>query len=650
MTRFLHKIGDAAMDANPIVLAKFLGVSIEGKGHIVTEFALGHIAKRKAAKAPLDSLDQGSDLRVGLVNLCRLLDFKINVAGCLSRAVWAVSELELMRRTSRGRKAMVTLKVTLPESRHSLLEYKRSLEDLAKTAKAEEDAGGFSESTIRKVAIAWELAPRRVENFVRVMRDLENEWVEALEHGAEKAVVLSEADKDEEHQRLKHSLEALDQGINLVQTVGEVLGNVPEEHVKTAAFGLSVGGSVCEAGKAVVDKMAMSIEADRMVDRYRESNRNIYADLDADPYVVAKRLADKRKSEIEIALTLTKPVWTVASSFMPSPVGEVWPRICDTILDSVEAYNKTRLALAKREFEAGAPDVQEVLLRNFGEDYKELLKEKARGNVFSVLNPFRLLTETAVDLLTERIVKCVFQYLPPEPAELFDGATLRNAVADIVEASIQSPYLVLQVDSARFAPPLRDNQGRRVETVLSDVKDLDTRAYQYVRLEGGLLGRLYREDETFEDLGVDDELSAPLSILPTTDDRNRRITSIYPDTLRDHPTLGYEVFKAKIDKVIGWLEVAAPHRFTPDQRDDVLTSWRMRSITATGYTVLFAGRKVRDVAGTWYRPFPGKENYLFVGADGTREWASGPDVTGDGGKRVSDVIRRVDVREGYEDL
>ncbi|MEU4240056.1 hypothetical protein [Actinoplanes sp. NPDC026619] len=63
--------------------------------------------------------------------------------------------------------------------------------------------------------------------------------------------------------------------------------------------------------------------------------------------------------------------------------------------------------------------------------------------------------------------------------------------------------------------------------------------------------------------------------------------------------------------------------FTPSDpldHDHAMTKWRKRILHRDGYTMVGA-KGAEMVRGRWYRPWPAKQTYLFVGDDGKAAWA-----------------------------
>jgi hypothetical protein len=103
-----------------------------------------------------------------------------------------------------------------------------------------------------------------------------------------------------------------------------------------------------------------------------------------------------------------------------------------------------------------------------------------------------------------------------------------------------------------------------------------------------------------------------------------RVVDVDPSTAR--PVKGVESVWATVEypglgRLRGWLGEEAPHQFDPLQPAEIEDwSWRLLSGADRDSAFTEVGGDV--VRGTWHKPWPDGEYYLFIDDDGRRHWAA----------------------------
>ena len=478
--------------------------------------------------------------------------------------------------------------------------------------------------------------------------------LEALRDQVLRAWVLKHPDKVSK--RVKKALVVADQGINFVDFGSEVMGYVPEEHVQMASQITGAAAEGMHAGKAVADVAIKEWDQKRQVENVKTTKvlGIEYIMLDEDPLMVAERLAKKRVEEVELAVALTRPIFVVAGIFVPDvPIfGNLKPaavheRVCQVVVTAVDRYQKKRLDEARAKLRAlededklNEESTNKVWAQEFGKKALDNLVDEVKDNVFSVLNPFELLTDAIIQTLLDAVVDAIVKSLPPDPAQIVNGSTLEGAVNRILETRYGHLKIVLEpVRQKHIAATLtHDELGRPVQAILSRLQEDDLGEYVVARIEGvDQIGRLYvNEPHPFR---VNPDNDRDYAAAPTTG--RVPIPGVpvgqpisFDEVLLDQSRQGDEGVqecKARYREVWGFVRLDARHLFTPTEPDGgSIGVWRDRFIAPDGwYPKDQRGKAAALVAGSWYRPWQDKGHYLFAPASGDGyEWAEALDKAG----------------------
>jgi hypothetical protein len=276
--------------------------------------------------------------------------------------------------------------------------------------------------------------------------------------------------------------------------------------------------------------------------------------------------------------------------------------------------------------------------------FGEALRNEFKQDLFKILNPLNALKAVAgaaVSSLGTSIATLIWEHLPIDPGQAVDGATLKAQLDELAEKLVSGMPKRDEAFAAKVAAeekaaerPTVDKDGKAVEKVLSGVLvDDDGKAHRLVRI-GGVVGALYLADLEFRPGQVNDDVLAPLDVLPATDNRARAIDEVdltVGFTLGHPAPAGMNATKhlwVRIGVIWGYLDTET-EKFWPATVDPAgFANWRQRKIVPDGYY-----EDGEHVKGKWYRPFPEHHAgyYLFKpkGKD-EGEWARSQDNTGSG--------------------
>lgn len=585
---------------------------------IVDKELLAQMAASAAAQAALvtqsiaDSAATSAEQAVLDLGLWHeLFNLKIEQCTNLKKVLDDARELEFVTKTSTGSRAL-GYRGDLASRISSLEEARKDADKLkAKLSSASDEA------VLEKYNAFHPKARIQAEKAAKLMEAASRAFEEMIEFEAIKAWVKKHPDSASK--KLGWFLKGVDQAINGFEVAADY-----------AEIGGVAGAPACagamKAGKALIDKAVKSADANRQVGNYREKyvKGSIVKEHQDNPLLMAKMLAGKLKDEVDLALALVEPI----AAEVPG-----WDTISKLIKKSVAAYLKERMDKAKDllGLTVNKKELPELIVKN--------LKDGLEDNIFSVLEPHKLMLDAAVGALFDKILAKIMEALPIDPAQIIDGAKLTSEVEKSVRSFLTSYHVKGQAQRPEFdfPRPETDDAGNPIEAVLSAIRKDDAgRPYQLVKV-GGEVGALYRPGNEFvsaTDGGpVSEQEAFLISGVPAKDSRDRVVLEVAVEKgMVRHPEKATAAFWARIGDLWGYLETTKPHHFTPAKPDEsAFADWSSRWVDFDGYWASSRQGKPGDkVRGHWYRPLPNQQYYLFDPVSGGRAWARGIDLTSNG--------------------
>lgn len=461
---------------------------------------------------------------------------------------------------------------------------------------------------------------------------------------------------DKTRKDLVHALEGADQGIHFVQKVGEVLSAIPEQHVQVASRVIVGAGAGMEAGKVIADRTIKEGDNLRQMKNFRAENvaGTEYVLADGNRLMVAKMLADSRLGEArDLVVAQVKPLFVVADGFTPTagfPVldnitpSAAFDLVSSSALTFIEVYQAQRIRLAVVRLRAeGRPlsaeeeeIAEEYAKKEFGHEFIENLKGGLRSNVFSALDPLGTVATAFRDSVAKKVSELLVDKIDVPDAELVSGVGVENAGKRIADA--QHGHLRFKdTSTVRVELPTEDADGRPVQQILSELTDAETddgESYWIAKV-ANRVGRLHHPSLRFE-AGIADEDNY-LNI-PTTGYFGGFHPVKFDQVVLDrteHDDQGKpKRYRVRYKEIWGWVDAGGKHTFHPGELDEAsVANWADRFVDKAGWRpVASRGDMGTEVKGTWHLPRPNdyKDHFLFVGDDGTFEWARGFSRVGNG--------------------
>ncbi|WP_147376312.1 glycosyltransferase [Micromonospora radicis] len=303
---------------------------------------------------------------------------------------------------------------------------------------------------------------------------------------------------------------------------------------------------------------------------------------DDDPLTLARMAIDQQKQGFAHVMSLVG----IGGAYIPG-----WSIVSASITKVVDGYLDERLALAERAAQTPDPASGEnsdpatteesAARRAARRAWTELRKEvqakagdpEARKTIIDQVQGNGDMLDMAgvgVDLVVAAVLGAALELMPPDPATPVTGADLRAMILTVTgHESTQ------QETATRLAAPIRE---LGIEMMPND--------------------------------------------LPPTDHAGRKVVRYRATGADDHYRVAIDYHGAY---VWGSLSRSGDRRFTPEAPFLLpVTSrkWLNRTINATGYVERLPGVEPRTVTGTWHKPFPNQNNYLFIDADGHAEWVA----------------------------
>lgn len=461
---------------------------------------------------------------------------------------------------------------------------------------------------------------------------------------------------DKTRKDLVHVLEGADQGIHFVQKVGEVLSSIPEQHVQIASRVMVGAGAGMEAGKVIADRTIKEGDNRRQMRNFRAENvaGTEYVLADGNRLMVAKMLADSRLGEArDLVVAQVKPLFVLADGFTPTagfPVldnltpSAAFDLVSSSALTFIEVYQAQRIRLAVVRLRAeGRPlsaeeeeIAEEYAKKEFGHEFIDNLKAGLRSNVFSALDPLGTVATAFRDSVAKKVSELLVDKIDVPDAELVSGVGVENAGNRIADAR----YGHLQfkdTSTVRVELPTEDADGRPVQQILSELTGAETEDGEsyWIAKVANRVGRLHHPSLRFE-AGIADEdkyLDVPTrgyfgGLQPVKFDQVRLDKTEYD--AQGKP----KRYKVRYKEIWGWVDAGGKHAFHAGELDEAaVANWSDRFVDKTGWRpVASRGDLSTEVKGTWHLPRPKDygDHYLFVGDDGTFEWARGFSRVGNG--------------------
>jgi hypothetical protein len=449
---------------------------------------------------------------------------------------------------------------------------------------------------------------------------------------------------DTRHQFLKASLKVFDQGINATGRAGDAIGTVPDPHTQAASAGVKWSMVAAKAGKAVIDKLAISADVDRQINKVLKDQGlgNMLAKHDDDKLLIAKLLADKANRELALILELARPIVTVAIEWVP------YSQVVSKVVDTVEKIIKSAVARyqAERLKLAGELTMKDVgTFKNFHKDLLDNMKDTIEHDILAVTDLVNFLTDALLATLIDDLMTMIMGVLPIDPAQAIDGAALRSKMNTIIASSQARTGVQIENPDAAIRPrPKVDSQGKAVTCLSGPIDEKNDGGYRYVRRDG-TIGRLYLADLRFVPAEDDDVEAAQYRSVPDKDSHGRPLSEVnlaFKIPLQTVP--GRMGYRARSHDVVGEIdEDFERFRSTgPDQERLDEGVWRTRSIDKAGggYWNLVDGKRSGDmVKGTWHRPWQARSaTFAFRSESGARQFALGIWKTGDPTVTIGDAV------------
>ncbi|MEU8224662.1 hypothetical protein [Kribbella sp. NPDC048915] len=440
---------------------------------------------------------------------------------------------------------------------------------------------------------------------------------------------------DERHQFLKAALKVFDQGINATARAGDAIGSVPDPHTQAASAGVKWSMVAARAGKAVVDKLAISADVNRQIDEVLkdEGLGNMLAKHDTDNLLIARLLADKTKRELDLILELARPIVAVALEWVPYSqiVSKAIDGVVAIISTAVDQYQKERL---RRAGDLTMKDVSKF--ENFHRQMLDKLKQTLERDILAVTDLANLLADALFATLIDDLMAMLMGVLPVDPAQAIDGAALRSKMNLIIASSQARIGVRIEDPSTAIQPrPKVDNAGQAVTLLSGPIDEQTAGGYRYARRADKTIGRLYLADLRFVPADADDQEAARYRTVPETDGRGRPLSEVnLAWTLPMETVPGRTGHRARSLDLIGEIDEQflqfRPTGPDPERLDPAV--WRTRSIDKTrgGYWNLVDGKRADFVQGTWHRPWAARHEILeFRPQSGSRQFVLSHWKTGD---------------------
>ncbi|MBB4907027.1 hypothetical protein [Actinophytocola algeriensis] len=457
---------------------------------------------------------------------------------------------------------------------------------------------------------------------------------DAVDFEVVKAIV-----RNDPHYKLGTAFYAVRSGIAGMSLAGDICGLIPNPYTTPVSIALRNVARGLSIVETIVRRQAYALSNENRVKEYR----NKHADGDKwdahtkDKSLMAQMLVDKRKADLELALVCADAaIGPVLDLFEYSDIA--WDVIRQAIESTFVGYLDARIKLLKEEL-GQTPEGNVV--KRAADVFGQALLDAFKEDLFKILNPLNALKGAVLSSLGDNIATLIWEHLPIDPGQAVDGATLKAQLDELAEKLVSGMPKRDEAFAAKVAAeekaaerPTVDKDGKAVEKVLSGVLvDDDGKAHRLVRI-GGVVGALYLADLEFRPGQVNDDVLAPLDVLPATDNRARAIDEIdltVGFTLGHPAPAGMTATKhlwVRIGVIWGYLDTET-EKFWPATVDPAgFANWRQRKIVPDGYY-----EDGEHVKGKWYRPFPEHHAgyYLFKpkGKD-EGEWARSQDNTGSG--------------------
>jgi hypothetical protein len=376
-----------------------------------------------------------------------------------------------------------------------------------------------------------------------------------------------------------------------------------------------------QALKPVFDKAVMSADAQRQMENYKEANLKgaVFAYHNENPLSIASMLVEKHKTNIGIALGIVG----IGGAHIPG-----WIIIKPGLQMAADMYFDTKLAKAKAELENNPPASWEQI----GKDLFANMKDGVKDAMWEVVTNMEIpdektMAEAAKSVLRKMLqglVDEIAKALPIEPAQAVTGDALIAQVEKFATAGVltETYHRAGQKQEADYVTPTEDSEGRKIDTILSTMKEKDDAGdFLWVRIAGEV-GKLRLDGNVFAA-----EENEELAQIPTEDARGRKI---------DEVRAGKEgtSYMARIGPAWGLLDPAT-RKFTATRIDDSqYASWSKRQVRLDGYTE----EDGTEVAGEWYR-WGNKPVFMFWNTgNNVKEWAQGASLTGNAGSTKYNIL------------
>ena len=442
------------------------------------------------------------------------------------------------------------------------------------------------------------------------------------------------------HYKLGTAFYAVRTGIAGMSLAGDICGAIPNPYTTPVSIALRNASRALSVVEVIVHRQADALSNELRVKKYLKTHAegDKWEAHDKDPTLMATMLVDKRKRDLDLALVFADAVVGPALDLFEYS-DFVWDAARRLIQSTFVGYLDARIKLLERELGKKSEDSRVVrAAKVFG----EALLNEFQQDLFVILNPLNALNAVKGAIqssLGDSIATLIMTHLPIDPGQAVRGDELKAQMDELAEKLISGApkrdeefAAKMAAEEKAAARPTEDKDGNAVEKVLSGVRvDEDNQAYRLVEI-GGVAGALYLADLEFRPSQADDDVLAPLTVLPSADSRGRAIDEVDLTVgfLLDHPApqgmTAEQHLWVRIGAVWGYLEIET-EKFWPATVDRAgFADWRSRRVESDGYY-----EDGVHVKGRWYRPFAEHSGYyLFVGKDRRQEWARSQDNTGTG--------------------